>query len=138
MIKSLDITPKLRIGDLQFHMARVYVESLLGKSDEAEVIEGTDGEEVTLLQYSTPSLSLFFSPDGTLSCIDISDANCTIWNTQIFGMTIQQIQALIRTHGYTDFEINDEAWGERSLSVPSAGLDFYFEDDTLVSISMNP
>lgn len=133
---NLDIIIGKGIGSLQLSMTKEQVISLLGKANEENTIDGADEKEVFVMYYDDPSLSLFFEDGNILSCIDICDERITLFDKHISDMNISQIKALLRTHGYSDFEEEKEEWGEHRLSIPSAGLDFYFDNDTFSSVSL--
>ena len=132
----MDINIGQGFGAIRFRMAKPEVEALLGAADACSFIEDIDGESVEVLQYNCPQVSLFFDCNGGLSSMDIEDADCTLFGEPVFRCSRQEIVSLMLKHGFSEVEVDEEAWGETCLSIPAAGLDFYFESDSLVSVSL--
>ena len=80
-------------------------------------------------------VSLFFEGDNpTLTCIDIANEDCTLFGKEVFDMNEKEIVALMVSNNYFEQDADTEDWGERRISFPEGNIDFFFEDDELMSI----
>ena len=131
---TLDIHIKQGIGELVFDMPIEKTISILGEADEVETIENAIDETTTVLRYKD-SMTLFFEGDNpTLTCIDIIDEDTTLFGQPVFDMEEKGIVKLMVDNNYFEQDIDTEAWGERRISFNEGNIDFFFEDEELMSI----
>ena len=88
---TMEIIPRKRVGNLLFGMTKSRVISILGHPDE---IDNNEND----WWYETGG-SVSFDEDG-LSSIEIHDEESTIFSTQVAPLTINEIQTLLRNHGF--------------------------------------
>ena len=130
---TLDIHLKQGIGDITFDMPIERVVEILGKPDEVETIENALEETTTILRY-TDTLTLFFEGDSPiLSCIDIESEEATLFGRKIFDMGEKEIVKLMVAHQYFEQDVDTEDWGERRVSFNEGNIDFYLDNDDLLS-----
>lgn len=130
---TLDIHLKQGIGDITFDMPIEQVVEILGKPDEVETIENALEETTTILRY-TDTLTLFFEGDSPiLSCIDIESEEATLFGRKIFDMGEKEIVKLMVAHQYFEQDVDTEDWGERRVSFNEGNIDFYLDNDDLLS-----
>lgn len=130
---TLDIHLKQGIGDITFDMPIERVVEILGKPDEVETIENALEETTTILRY-TDTLTLFFEGDSPiLSCIDIESEEATLFGQKIFDMGEKEIVKLMVAHQYFEQDVDTEDWGERRVSFNEGNIDFYLDNDDLLS-----
>lgn len=128
-----DIKIKQGFGDIKFDMPVEEVVAILGKPNEVETIENAADETTTVLHYKE-TLTLFFEGDSpTLSCIDIADENATLFDKKIFEMNEKEIVRLMVDNHYFEQDVDNEVWGERRVTFGEGNIDFFFEDDELLS-----
>jgi hypothetical protein len=133
MEKTIKI--KQGIGDIEFRMPVEEVVAKLGTADEVENIDNAADEPTTVLRYNDLGLTLFFEDENpVLACIDTCNEECTLFGAEVFDMGERAVVELMVKNGYTEQDVDDEDWGERRVSFPEANVDFYFEDDELMSI----
>lgn len=131
---TLDIHIKQGIGDLKFDMPVEDVVAILGQADEVETIDSATDENTTVLRYHD-SLTLFFEGDNpVLSCIDITDEEAMLFGKEVFDLNEKEIVKLMVDNQYFEQDIDNEDWGERRISFNEGNIDFYLEDDELMSI----
>ncbi len=131
-----EIQIKKGYGDIRFDMPVEEVVALLGDADEVEAIENAADETTTVLRYSD-SCTLFFEGDNpTLSCIDITDEDTLLFGKEIFDLSEKEIVALMVANKFFEQDVDNEEWGERRVSFNEGNIDFYLEDDELMSISI--
>ena len=133
-IMNPDIHIKQGYGDIYFEMPVEEVVAKLGEPNEVENIDNATDETTTVLRYAN-RFTLFFEGDTpTLSCIDIIDEKSTLFGQNIFEMGEKEIVRLMVDNNYYEQDIDNEAWGERRVSFGEGNIDFYFEDDVLLSV----
>jgi hypothetical protein len=131
---TFDIHIKQGIGDLKFDMPVEEVVAILGEADEVETIDNAVDETSTVLRYHD-SLTLFFEGyNPTLSCIDITNENATLFGKEIFDMGEKEIVRLMVDNHYFEQDIDNEEWGERRITFNEGNIDFFLEDDELMSV----
>lgn len=131
---NLQINIKEGLGDIKFDMPIEQVVSLIGEADEVETIDNAVDETTTVLHYEN-GLTLFFEGNcPTLSCIDISNEDCTLFGEQVFNMDEKAIVNLMVSHQYFEQDVDNEDWGERRVSFNEGNIDFFLEENVLMSI----
>lgn len=131
---TFDIRIKQGIGDLKFDMPVEEVVALLGEADEVETIENATDETTTVLRYHE-SLTLFFEGDNpVLSCIDITNEEATLFGKEIFDLGEKEIVRLMVENNYFEQDVDNEDWGERRITFNEGNIDFFLEDDELMSV----
>jgi len=130
---------KKGLNDLPFGATAEEAHKYFGDPTEIEVLEKDSDEdpETELWYYDEQSFSLFFEgdPDLVLTSIEINNQETTLFGRKIFGMTEDQIIQLMKENGFFEMYTEDEEWGERLLSFDDALIDFYFEDNQLVTVN---
>ena len=130
-----DIKPKEGLGELTFRMPVEEVVALIGNAQEVESIENATDEQTTVLHYTDKGITIFCEGDNpTLACIDVDNEECTLFGQKVFNMTEKEIVRLMVDHNYCEQDVDVEDWGERRITFPEGNIDFYFEDDELISI----
>ncbi len=131
---KLDIKIKQGLGDILFDTPIEDIVAVLGEAKEVETIDNVDDMPTTIMRYGD-DVSLFFEGDNpTLTCIDIADEYCTLFGEEVFDMNEKEIVALMVSNNYFEQDADTEDWGERRISFPEGNIDFFFEDDELMSI----
>ena len=134
-IMTFDIHIKQGIGDLKFDMPVEEVVAILGEADEVETIDNAVDETTTVLRYHD-SFTLFFEGpyNPTLSCIDITNEEATLFGKEIFDMNEKEIVRLMVDNHYFEQDVDNEDWGERRITFNEGNIDFFLEDDELMSV----
>ena len=132
---NLEIKIKEGLGDIKFDMPVEDVISILGEANEVESIDNAADEATTVLHYNDEGLTLFFEGENPiLSCIDISNEDSTLYEKNIFDMNEKEITQLLIANKYFEEDIDNEVWGERRVTFNEGNIDFFFDNDELVSI----
>lgn len=131
---KLDINIKQGIGEITFDMPVEKVVELLGDPSQVETIDNAADETTTVLRYED-SLTLFFEGDSPiLSCIDITNEEATLFGKNIFDLGEKDIVRLMVDNNYLEQDVDNEEWGERRVTFNEGNIDFYLEDDELMSV----
>lgn len=110
------------------------VVELLGDPSQVETIDNAADETTTVLRYED-SLTLFFEGDSPiLSCIDITNEEATLFGKNIFDLGEKDIVRLMVDNNYLEQDVDNEEWGERRVTFNEGNIDFYLEDDELMSV----
>ncbi len=129
------INIKKGIGELLFDMSVDDVKHLLGEPTEIENIDNGMDEETLVLHYDELGLTLFFEGEPRLlNCIDTDNEETVLFGQKVYEMQEKEVAHLMVTNNYFAEDIETESWGERRVSFSEANVDFFFEDDELVSI----
>ena len=69
-----------------------------------------------------------------MSCIDVANEDCTLFGESIFDLDERQLVALMVKNNLTEQDVDEEDWGERRVTFNQGNIDFYYDNDELVSI----
>ncbi|MBA3900439.1 MAG: hypothetical protein H0X62_09560 [Bacteroidetes bacterium] len=133
---NLEIKPMNGLGELSFGMVAEDVIKIAGPAEEIEKIDD-DQVKTTIWHYWTKGLSLFFDEENNLklSSIEVDNTNATIFGKSAFEMNESEITELMKSNGFNEIDAEEQEWGEKRVSFDDAMVDFYFEEDELVSIN---
>lgn len=139
---ELNIEIKKGLGQLQFGMTQTEVVALAGTPSQKENTENAANEATTIFQYEDEGLTLFFEgeearlkgEEARLSCIEISNIDSTLFSEEVFDLTEKELINLMVAHGYNEHSIEKEDWGERCIAFAEGNIDFYFDENELLSI----
>lgn len=132
-----NIIIKQGIGDIRFDMPVEEAVAIMGTPDEVEEIDNAADETTTVLRYLDEGVTLFFEGENPcLQCIDVDNEDYTMLGKQVFDLSEKEIVQLMVRNKYCEQDIEDELWGERRVSFGEANVDFFFDGDELVSISI--
>ena len=138
MSNKLEIRPLLGFGELKFGADQSDVENYLGEPQEIEDLPGeADESDAEVWNYWDEGHTVFFEKDmeNNCTCFETDNEEAILFGKNIFDLNEKQIIELMETNGYREIDTEDEEWGERRVSYSDAVMDFYFEDDNLISVS---
>ncbi|MBQ8046285.1 MAG: hypothetical protein IJ269_08040 [Bacteroidales bacterium] len=133
----MDFTIELKkgIGNLMFDMTLEEVKQILGEPTEMETIDNGMEEETLVLHYDDQSLTLFFEGETKLlNCIDTDNEDTVLFGQNIYTLTEKEITQLMIANNYFAEDIETESWGERRVTFIEGNIDFFFENDELMSV----
>jgi hypothetical protein len=133
----MDFTIELKkgIGNLMFDMALEDVKQILGEPTEMETIDNGMEEETLVLHYDDQNLTLFFEGETKLlNCIDTDNEDTVLFGQKIYTLTEKEIAQLMIANNYFAEDIETESWGERRVTFIEGNIDFFFENDELMSV----
>lgn len=133
---NLEIKPKIGLGDIEFGEIPENVTKVFGEPEQAEEITSDDDLKTTILTYNN-GVTVFLEGlvEPVVSNFDIDNKNASLYGAQIFEMQENEITKLMKDHGFSEIEKEEEEWGEVRLTFEDALIDFYFEADKLAAIS---
>ena len=126
-------------GDITFNMNKEDVLELLGKPDEESVIDEKDLIYADVWTYLDGMVTIFFeyNPEPFLANIEISDKRATLFGKNIIEATDNEVIELMKDNNYKKFDSDSEPWGEKSISFGNGLIDFYFDNQKLVSVCLS-
>ena len=133
----MDFTIELKkgIGNLMFGMTVENVKQVLGEPTEMETIDNGMEEETLVLHYDDQNLTLFFEGETKLlNCIDTDNEDTVLFGQKIYTLTEKEIAQLMIANNYFAEDIETESWGERRVTFIEGNIDFFFENDELMSV----
>ena len=132
-----EILIKQGIGDVKFNMSIAEAEKVLGQPTDTEEIDDGFGENIHVAHYDDLEMTLFFEgSEKSLNCIDIYNADATLFGENIFTKNEREIVSLLVANKYYEQDIENEAWGERRVSFADGNIDLFFVDNKLSSVSI--
>lgn len=138
MDENFNIVPGYGVGTLKFGMSREEVEGLLGAPDEKVAHNDPDDPETgktATWNYWRKGISVYFEEedDYRLGCMEVEGGELFIWEENVYGFSKEKIENLSARHGFTELEVEKDEHDE-CLSINAAGLNFFFEEDEVISV----
>ena len=121
------------MGPLKFGASMDEVRELMGEPEEIEESEDDDEFEHQAWNYLEEGYSLYFDreDDYRLSCIETDYAGMRLFGETIHGLSVAQVQDLMRRNDVEDAEEERMDSGEVRLSYEKEMIDLYFDEDQL-------
>ena len=138
MSNALEIRPLIGFGELKFGTEQSAVENFFGEPEEIEDLPGeADESDAEVWNYWDEGHTIFFDKDqkNRCTCFETDNDETILYGKEVFKMTEKEVVDLMNANGYKELDVEDEEWGERRVSFTDAVIDFYFENDKLVSVS---
>ncbi len=137
-LTNLEIRPLAGFGELSFGISMQQIIDLLGQPEDSEVLnDGEDEVETLIWNYWQLGLTLFIegNENSVLSNCETENEEATLYGVKVFSLDEKGVIALMRDNGFNEHETEMETWGEKRLSFENAQIDFYFDDETLVTVN---
>jgi hypothetical protein len=120
------------------------------KPTDAEVIFGAPEETQSLtdeiletasyvMHYWEHGFSLFFDTNRNtvLHIVEVDNPTTILFGKSVFALKEKELVDLLAANGYKLTDTERHEWGEKRLSFDEAGLDCYFENGKLTTISFS-
>lgn len=137
MIKDCEIKPGIGLGQIIFGMKQSDVIATIGEPEE-EVKNNDYKNEIDITwYYDNANLSLYFDEDDNyrLRSIIVENPKISLWNRNLNEFSKNQIIKLLSDKVGKEYE-EKESEDEVCIEVDSIGLNFYLENDKLVSVQI--
>lgn len=133
----LVIKPEIGLGDLKFGSTKNAITAQIGIPKEKETLKEEGVEEVEIWHYPDFGYSLFFELGQLprLTSIEVYHEDAVLFEEKIFTLNEEEIISLLKKNGYEELDVEDHEWGERRISSDELSMDFYFQEDELVTIN---
>ena len=135
-MENLEIKLKTGLNGFIFGDTIEKVTALIGEPQDVENLD-MDDESTTVLNYWDKGITLFFEDSNkpSLSCIEVSNKDATLFGEKIFLLSEEKIIQLMSDNGFNEYEVETEAWGEKRMTYEDLMIDFYFENNKLSVVS---
>jgi hypothetical protein len=136
-MKENEIELGTGIGNIRFGFTMDQVKDIMGEPEEIEESDEDDEFEHKAWNYWEQGYSFFFDreDDYRLSCIQTENPNVILFGQKVFDLPANEVKALVRKNGLTDYETEKLETGETRLSYEKEMIDLYLEDDRLLAIN---
>ncbi len=136
-MKKINIKLNEGLDELKFGCSIDEAIKLWGEPDEIENLNFDEDCNTTVLIYDNYGCALYFeeSDQFLLSCIEIENEDAVLFDERIFTFDQKEIIEMMKKHGYTDLEEDQETWGENRISYEKSMIDFFFQDRDLISVT---
>ena len=132
---NFTIELKKGIGNLVFDMTMEDVKQIMGEPTEMETIDNGMEEETLVLHYDDQNLTLFFGGENKLlNCIDTDNEDTILFGQKVYELNEKEIAQLMIANNYFAEDIETESWGERRVTFIEGNIDFFFENNELMSV----
>ena len=137
MGELLEILPGKGFCKLLFGSSMAQAEQIFGKYEEVATFDDIDEYKSTVWHYWERGFSLFFDEKEPklFCCIEIDNLESEMWGKKIFYLKEKQIIELLKSKGIKNYETEKQEWGEKRITFDEINIDFYFENNNLVSIN---
>lgn len=135
---AYEIKPLIGFGELKFGADPSDVENYMGEPEEIEDLPGeADESDAEVWNYWKSGHTVFFEKDykGKFTSFETDNSESVLFGEKLFELNEMQLTELMQNNGFKELDTEDEEWGERRVSFSDAVMDFYFEDDKLISAS---
>ena len=136
-ITEINLIPLKGVNQLLFGATMLEAEALFGPPSDIETLDEIPEYKSIVWHYWQKGFSLFFDDNerNTFSCVEVDGHHAKLWGKNPFTLNEKQLLALFAEKGFTEIDAEDQAWGERRVSVDDATVDMYFDKGQLTSIS---
>ncbi|HOB27711.1 MAG TPA: hypothetical protein PKJ07_06185 [Bacteroidales bacterium] len=138
-IKKFEVIPLEGSNLFKFGDSQDAVLEILGEPEDIEKYEEEDDEPVTSIWFYEDNISLFFDEIDddyyALKGIESSFPDTYFKGNKVIGLSYNDLKKLLNDAGYNKFDEEIEEWGEKRVSIEDDMVDFYLEDDEVVSVA---
>lgn len=140
---TLEIKPKVGLGELNFGDSSEKLISILGEAEELDDIEDEDEFNTVILKYKDKGIYVFFEgvEKSVISCFELDKTpEATLYGKKVFDLKEEVVVELMEANGFGnpeyETEENTEAkFPEKRLSFEDAMIDFFFEQGEMKAIN---
>ena len=137
MLLQLEIKPGIGLSSLTFGASMADAEKVFGANEEVQLIDDFEEFKTTVWHYWDNGFTLFFDEQNgqVFNCVEIDNLEAQLWGQTIFDLKEIQIIELFKSKHILTYETEQHEWGEKRLSFDDANIDFYFNNNKLISIN---
>lgn len=137
---KIEIILREGLAGLPFRCNTEPVRAMFGEPGETEELDNQcDGSlESIVWNYEEIGLNFFFDAtaiEPQLCTIESDNIETELLGRKVFQLNKNDIITCMASAGYTEYEEEDETWGEHRLTYDDAQIDFYFADGDLTLVS---
>ncbi len=135
MEEKFTIVPGYGVGELKFGLSRDEVKAILGSPEDETLFDEPEIGKTVAWNYWRKGISVYFEEedDYRLGCMEVEGGELFVWDENVYGYSREKVMELASKHGISDFTEEKDDHSE-CLSMDSAGLNFFFEEDEVISV----
>jgi hypothetical protein len=140
----MTVTPEIHLlrgfCTLKFGQKPVDAEAVFGAPEETQSLKDDIlNTSSYVLHYWDLGFSLFFdvNKNNTLNIVEVDNDHTLLFGKPVFSLKEPELVELMKTNGYKLSDTEKHEWGEKRLSFDDAGLDCYFENGKLSTLSFS-
>ncbi len=140
----MSFVPEIRLlkgfCTLNFGQSPDNTEALFGAPDETQsLIDDILDTSSFVMHYWSKGFSLFFDVNNnkSLHIVEVDNADTVLFEKKVFSLKEAELVELLKTNGFKLSDSEKHEWGEKRLSFDEAGLDCYYENGKLSTISFS-
>jgi hypothetical protein len=138
------VTPEIHLlkgfCTLKFGQKPGDAEALFGAPEETQMLKDDILNTASyVLHYWDLGFSLFFdsNKNNSLNIVEVDNKETILFGQAIFGLKESELTELLKSKGFVLSDTEKHEWGEKRLSFDDAGLDCYFENGKLTTLSFS-
>ena len=115
-------------------------EALFGAPEETQsLIDDILDTSSFVMHYWSRGFSLFFdvNNDKSLHIVEVDNPDTVLFGKKVFSLKEPELIELLKENGFKLSDSEKHEWGEKRLSFDEAGLDCYYENGKLSTISFS-
>lgn len=125
---------------LKFGQKPIDAEALFGPPEETQTLNDDILNTTSfVMHYWSNGFSLFFDANkgSSLNIVEVDNPETILFGAKAFSLKEPELVELLKLKGYKLTDTERHEWGEKRLSFDDAGLDCYFENGKLSTISFS-
>lgn len=140
----MSFTPEIHLlkgfSSLKFGQKPADAEALFGPPEETQTLnDDILNTRSFVMHYWDHGFSLFFDANrgNTLNIVEVDNKETVLFEKQVFTLKEPELVELLKSKGYKLSDTERHEWGEKRLSFDDAGLDCYYENGKLSTLSFS-
>lgn len=140
----MSFVPEIRLlkgfCTLNFGQSPEDTETIFGVPEETQtLIDDILDTSSYVMHYWSRGFSLFFDVNNnrSLHIVEVDSAETVLFGKKVFSLKEPELVELLKTNGFKLSDTERHEWGEKRLSFDEAGLDCYYENGKLTTISFS-
>ncbi len=140
----MPLTPEIHLlrglCTLKFGQIPTDAEKFFGVPEETQTLNDEILDTTSyVMHYWTNGFSLFFdsNKNNVLHIVEVDNPNTILFSKPVFKLKEQELIDLLKSNGFKLSDTERHEWGEKRLSFDEAGLDCYFENGHLTTLSFS-
>lgn len=140
----MSFVPEIRLlkgfCGLNFGQKSIDAEAIFGMPEETQSLNDDILDTSSfVMHYWDMGFSLFFDVNNnkTLNIVEVDNRESLLFGRKVFELKEPELVELLKSNGFVLSDTERHEWGEKRLSFDEAGLDCYFENGKLSTLSFS-
>lgn len=132
------IEPLKGFGEIPFGMSLDETTQILGSPDYYEQLNDLTETDNCSIYYEFGKIdtNIYFEgvTKSVVACFETENEEAVLYDAKVFDLNRAQVRDLMRSHGFSELEEEDED-GEHRITFEDGLIDFFFDGETLSAVS---